>query len=176
MNGADDSISTFEFTSGALRGSHLTLYPGCLVHRGDAGLETVPLHAIAAARVAFERDARGLGWGVALLAGALVLLLVSAPLAALAARWASKVAADQVMAEALLASFRFFEGLAKLLPTAAFFTALGGLAVFLLGWLGHTTLTLTLAAVERAYPVRGRNFLLFDFAEALSERIMLQKR
>lgn len=178
-------ISTFEFTSGAMRGSHLSLYSGCLVHRGDTGLETVPLHAIAAARVAFERDARKLGWGVALLAVALVLLALASPLASLAGGAAGEVAAQlraeassggQGVAGALLAIFRFLERLAKLLPTVAFAAALGGLALFLLGWFGRTTLTLTLAAVERAYAVRGRNPMLFDFAESLSERIMLQRR
>jgi len=51
-------IARFDFAGGALRGTHLTLYPNCIVHRGDAQLETVPLAAIASARVGFERDAR----------------------------------------------------------------------------------------------------------------------
>jgi len=41
-----------------------------------------------------------------------------------------------------------------------------------LGWLGSTTLTLTLAGAERVYPIRGRDPRLLDFAEALSERVV----
>jgi hypothetical protein len=41
---------------------------------------------------------------------------------------------------------------------------------------GRTTLLVSLPGAERAYPVRGRDTLLLDFAEALSERLMLLKQ
>jgi hypothetical protein len=34
-----------------------------------------------------------------------------------------------------------------------------------------TTLTLSFAATERAFPVRGRNHLLVQFAEAVAEQL-----
>ena len=77
----------FEFTSGAQRGSHLMLYPRCLVHRSESHLETVPLARIDAIKVSFDRDTRRLGWGIACVVVALILLIVSAPLE-MRARWA----------------------------------------------------------------------------------------
>ena len=50
----------------------------------------------------------------------------------------------------------------------------GALGAF--GWIGRTTLLVSLPGAERLYPVRGRDTLLLDFAEALSERLMLLKR
>jgi hypothetical protein len=178
-------IARFDFAGGALRGTHLTLYPSCLVHRGEAQLETMPLAAIAGVRVAFERNARALGWGVALIAAALVLLALSGPLAGLAAGAAGELApqlnsdapaAGRGIAGVLHATFRFLQALANLFPTLAAALGLGGVAALIVGWLGATTLTLTVAASERPYAVRGRNETLLDFAEALTERLMLLKR
>ena len=56
-------LTRFEFTSGLQRGSHLALYPRCLVHRSESYLETVPLSALAAVGVSFARDSRKLRWG-----------------------------------------------------------------------------------------------------------------
>jgi hypothetical protein len=41
------------------------------------------------------------------------------------------------------------------------------------GWLGSTTLVVALPGSERVYSVRGRDPQLLEFAEALSERLML---
>jgi len=178
-------IARFDFAGGALRGTHLTLYPNCIVHRGDAQLETVPLAAIASARVGFERDARAIGRGAFLIVLALALLAVGGPLASLAGGAAGEMAsqlrsnapaAGQGIAGVLLATFRFLEAVANLFPALAAALGLGGLASAILGWLGATTLTLTIAASERPYAVRGRNETLLDFAEALAERLMLLKR
>src|SRR3989442_10141418 len=84
MSDAGPAITRFDFAAGGLRGTHLTLYPNCLVHRGYAHLETLPLASIASGRVAFERDERKLGWGAALGLIALLLLGLAAPLAAFA--------------------------------------------------------------------------------------------
>ena len=77
-------ITTYDFTSGPLRGTHLTLFPDSLLHRGGAFAETIPMRAVAGIRVAFARDERLIGWGTALVVVALVLVGVSGPLAALA--------------------------------------------------------------------------------------------
>jgi cyanate permease len=63
------------------------------------------------------------------------------------------------------------EGLAELMPVvaAAFLGWGGSLVVF--GWLGTTTLVLTLPAAERAYAVRGQNRMLSEFAELVAERV-----
>src|SRR2546427_11103986 len=82
MSDAGPAITRFDFAAGGLRGTHLTLYPNCLVHRGYAHLETLPLASIASVRVAFERDERKLGWGAALVIIALLLLGIAPPLAA----------------------------------------------------------------------------------------------
>ena len=68
------ALVRFDFTSGALRGSQLMLYPRCLVHRSDSHLETMPLARVTALKVSFEREPRRLGWGVALVIAALLLL------------------------------------------------------------------------------------------------------
>jgi hypothetical protein len=64
---------------------------------------------------------------------------------------------------------------ASLLPAAALACVIGGGALCALGWIGTTTLLVSLPGAERVYPVRGRSTLLLDFAEALSERLMLRK-
>jgi hypothetical protein len=172
------AISRFDFTSGLLRGSYFTLYSSCLVHRGEQHLETLPLAAIAAMRVAFERDPRKLGWGISLALIALILFLISRPLAEVAAGAAAEMAATggTGVAQALHGLFVFFGAVAKLLPLAAFACLAAGIGLGVLGWLGSTTLVLDLAGSQRVYPVRGRNPGLMDFSEAVSERLMSLKR
>ena len=62
---AGPAITRFDFTGGLLRGSHFTLYSTCLVHRGSAHLETLPLACIASLRVAYERDSRKIAEDIA---------------------------------------------------------------------------------------------------------------
>jgi hypothetical protein len=175
---ASPAISRFDFTTGALRGSHFTLYATCLVHRGEQLLETLPLARIAALRVAYERDPRKVVWGVSLVLIALIVFLVSGPLRELAQGAAAEMAAagGHGVAQALQALFRFFAALAGLLPLVALACVAGGVALAVLGWLGSTTLMLDLAGSQRSYPVRGRNSGLLDFSEAVSERLMILKR
>ena len=170
---APAALTRFEFTSGLHRGSHLALYPRCLVHRSASQLETVPLAAIASLRVAFLRDARRLRWGAALVVLALLLLAVAGPLGSLAAESANDMASGgaQGVARALYGLFHFLEGVASLMPAAALACALGGAALAVYGWRGTTTLTLGLGGAERSYRVRGRDTLLLDFAESVSERL-----
>jgi len=168
------ALRRFDFTAGMLRGTHLTLYPACLVHRGEQHLETMPLAAIASVRVAFERDVRKLAWGAVLVLVALVLLAIASPIAGFASGAAAELAAagTQGVARGLLAFFQFLEAVGSLLPAVGLACALGGAALGALGWMGATTLALALPGSERVFTARGRDPRLLDFAEALSERVM----
>jgi hypothetical protein len=185
MNDADAPVANFDFTSGALRGSHVVLYPACLVHRGRDRLETIPIAAIAALRIGFERELRAIRWAAVLLLLALIVFALSGPLASLAGAAAAEVATHahgeagagrQSVADILVSAFRGMQTAARLLPVLGGLLGAGGAALAALGWLGYTTLTLTLGAAERAYSVRGRNRMLFDFTEILSERMLKAKR
>jgi len=171
------ALTRFEFTSGLLRGSHLLLYPRYLVHRGGHEIETVSFAHVNSVRVSFQRNPRQLGWGVALIIVALVLLALSAPIGSLAHGAAQEMlGSGQGVARALYGVFRFIEMVAALLPAIALACALGGAALAVLGWRGSTTLTLFLSGAERVYSVRGRDTLLLDFSELVSERVMAQPR
>jgi hypothetical protein len=171
---AGPAITRYDFTSGALRGSHFTLYANCLIHRGATQMETLPLAGIAALRVAYERDWRKLGWGIALFIIALLVFAISGPLTALAEAGAAEMAAagGHGIASVLHGVFRFFAAVASLLPLAALLCAAGGIALAVLGWTGRTTLVLDFAGSERVYSVMGRNPALLDFSEAVGERLM----
>jgi hypothetical protein len=171
------ALTRFEFASGMLRGSQLMLYPRCLVHRSEAHLETIPLARVTALRVSFERHPRQLGWGVALVVFALVMLAIASPMGSVAHGAAQEMAASaQGVARTLFSLFRVVEMIAALLPALALACALGGAALGVLGWRGSTTLSLILAGAERLYSVRGRDTLLLDFAELVSERLMASAR
>ena len=183
MSDAGGIITRFDFPSGALdlaalRGSHLVLHGHYLVHRGAARLETLPLATIASVRVNFERNARRMVWGGALVIIALLVLAASGPMAQLAGGAAQEMAAagGHGVARALHGFFRVVEAIANMLPLAALAAAVGGAALAVLGWMGSTTLSLVFAGTERSYTARGRNTRLLDFAEAVSERLILLKR
>lgn len=186
MSAPVDAIaSRFDFERGPLAGTTLALHEHVLVHRGPGMLETVPLAAIAALRIAYRRDEARICWAVALLVLALGLWALAGPLAGYASSAAGEIVTQaknesagggQGVASALLATFRGLEAAARLLPVVASALAAAGIALGVLGWWGTTTLTLTLAAVERDYSVRGRNGMLYDFAEALSDRLLARGR
>jgi len=172
------AITRFAFANGVLRGTHLTLYPTCLVHRGDTHLETLPLAGMTAVRVAFERDTRKLGWGVGLVLAALLMLAIAGPLGSFASGAANDMASagPQGVPKAMHAFFRLLEALASLLPVLALACVIGGGALCTFGWMGGTSLVVSLPGSERVYPARGRDTMLLDFAEALSERLTLPRR
>ena len=58
-----------------------------------------------------------------------------------------------------------------MLPVAAFACIAGGAAMVVFGWIGTTTLMLSLPGADRAYAVRGQSRVLVDFAELLAERV-----
>ena len=171
------ALTRFDFTTGANRGSQLMLYPRCLVHRSASQLETVPLSRVTAIKVSFKRDARRVGWGIACVLTALLLLAVSSSLGSFAHGAAQEMTASgQGVARALYSLFRFIEVVAAVLPAIALAGAIGGAMLTVLGWRGATTLTLTLGGAERAYSVRGRDPRLLDFAEMAAERLMTAAR
>jgi hypothetical protein len=178
MTDAGAALTRFDFTNGEQRGSHLTLFPHCLVHRGDSYLETMPLATIASVRVAYVRNARLLGWGFALVVVALLLLLAASPLASLSAGAAAELAAsgNHGVARGLYGFFRVLEALANALPLVALAAVLGAAVLAGFGWFGNTVLTLTFAGAERVFPMRGRNTRLLDFSEAVAERLVQAKR
>ena len=177
MSEAGAAITRFDFKSGLARGSNMTLYATCLVHRSDFHLETLPLAALASVRVAFERNLAWMIWGGVMVFVALVLLAVSGPLAALAGSAAGEVAVNATgVAAALATFFRVVEALANALPWLAGLLALCGGTLGGFGWVGGTTLGVTFAGGERQYSVHGRSTRLLDFAEAIAERLMLLRR
>lgn len=175
---ADAPLTEYEFRGGALRGSYLTLFPNRLVHRGGDYAESVPLAQLAAVRIAFEREPRKINWAIVLAVAALVLLAVAGPLQTWAGAAATEVA-EHARPESpaggvpgvLQWAFRLLGAIAGFLPTLAAALLVWAAALAAIYWFGVTTLTLTFAAVERAYPVRGRNRLLFDFAETLADQL-----
>jgi hypothetical protein len=167
----EPQVASFDFPSGPLRGTHLTLYAARLMHQGGGHMESLSLGAIAAVSVGYHRDTRRIGWGVTLTFAALVLFALYRPLGAFAAGVGAEVADAQAMGQLLRAVFRALEVFAGLMPVlgVAFLAWAGTLIYF--GWQGTTILVLTLTAIERVYEVRGRNHLLLDFAELVAERV-----
>ena len=87
------AVTRFAFERGEFRGTNLTLFATCLVHRGDNHLETLPFAGMSAVRVTFERDPRKIGWGIALVMVALLLLAIAGPLERFAA-WMQRTAGE----------------------------------------------------------------------------------
>jgi len=174
----DVPVAEFEFRGGALRGALLTLYPNRIVYQGAGSMETVPLAQLSAVRVGFEREPRKLNWAIGLLVVAFLLASVAGPLQGFAAAAAAEVA-EHARREGttggvtgvLMASFKALGSFAGLLPAAAAALTAWAAALGVFYWLGFTTLTLSFAAVERSYSVRGRDGFLFEFAEVVSDRL-----
>ena len=166
----DELLTEFDFGSGG----RLTLYTNRLVLHGADAMESVTLAHLASVRVAFERDSRKLNWAAGLLVLALLLAMASGPLQGLATELAAGIKEQtgrETFDAVLRSSAAALHALARLLsPLAAALTVLAA-ALLVFFWLGVTTLTLSFAAAERAFPVRGRNPLLVQFAEAVAEQL-----
>jgi hypothetical protein len=174
----DDPLAEFEISSGALRGSRLTLYANRLVHAGGESMETVPLGQLASVGVAFERDPGKLNWAIVLLVLALMLLAISGPMQSGIAALAAGIKENpgrESLEGVLLASFSVLGGLARLLPVLALVLAAVAVALLVFFWLGVTTLRLNFAAVEREFAVRGRNLFLIQFAETVAAQLAARK-
>lgn len=164
-------IANYEFSAGALRGTQLSLYGTRLLHHGVGQMDSMALGAIAAVRVGYERDVRRMGWGVVLALLALLLFAVAGPLSGAAAEAAAEINGDHSVARSLRGTLLVLGAMASLLPAAGVACLLGGGALAAFGWIGTTTLVLSLPAADRAYSVRGQNRMLADFAELLAERV-----
>lgn len=164
-------IAAFHFASGPLRGTQLSLFSGRLLHHGAGQMESIALGAVAAVSVGYARDPRRLGWGAAFVVLALLLFLLAGPLASVAAESAAEINGSNAVAHLLRGTLLALGGLASVLPAAGVGCLLGGAALAVFGWIGTTTLALSLPAAERAYGVRGQNRLLVDFAELVAERV-----
>jgi hypothetical protein len=164
-------IASFDFSTGPLRGTQLSLYGTRLLHHGVGHMDSMALGAMAAVRVSYERDLRRIGWGVVLALVALLLFVVAGPLSGAAADAAVEVSGNQSVARLLRGTLHALGALASLLPTVGVACVFGGGALAFFGWVGATTLVLCLPGADRAYAVRGRNRLLVDFAELVAERV-----
>ena len=170
-------ITEHRFASGEWRGTHLTLYPGRLVHDGGSVVEHMPLAHVAALRIEFSRDGRKLKWAAIFLVAALILAFLSAPLQAVARKAADEVA-EQAKRDggsgtttALQQVFHGIERGAGQLPAVSWLAGILALVQFGLYLWGRTILTLVVGGVEREYLVRGRDRMLMEFAESLSARL-----
>jgi len=164
-------IASFQFDHGPLRGTQLALYAARLLHQGTGQMESITLSAVAAVRVGFESDLRRIGWGAVLIVLALLLFLAAGPLSGLAVDAAAEITGKNAVAQLLRGTLHALGAMASLLPAAGVACLLGGDALVAFGWIGMTTVVLSLPATERAYSVRGQNRMLADFAELLAERV-----
>lgn len=164
-------IASFPFASGPERGTQISLFGTRLVHQGVGQMESIALAAIAAVGVAYARDYRRIGWGAALVVLAILLFAVSGSLSGAAAEAAAAVGGEHSVARLLRGTLYVLGVLAALLPAAGVAALAGGGALIAFGWIGTTTLVVSLPAGARAYPVRGQNRMLVDFTELVAERV-----
>jgi hypothetical protein len=168
-------IATYPFLTGPLRGTQLSLFASRLLHQGAGQMESIALSAIAAVRVGYERNFRKIAWGVVLVLLAALLFAIAGPLSGAAAEAAAEINGANSIARLLRGTLLVLGALASILPAAGVASLLGGGALAAFGWIGTTTMVLSLPSSENAYPVRGQNRTLVDFAELLAERIAQQK-
>lgn len=164
-------IANFDFSGGPLRGTQLSLYGTRLLHHGVGQMDSMALSAIAAVRCSYDRDVRRMVLGVVLVLLAVLLFAVAGPLSGAAADAAAEVSGNHSIARLLRGTLLVLGALASVLPAVGVACILGGGALCAFGWIGATTLMLSLPGADRAYAMRGQNRLLVDFAELLAERV-----
>lgn len=176
----DDVRAAFDFRRGALQGARFTLYSARLLYQARNCTESIQLGAVGAVRIAFERHARKLGWAVVLALLALLFFAAAGPLASMASGAVTDVRgqlqqnggnAAHGVAGVVLSGLQLFHVVARFLPIGGALLGVWAIAWAILGWIGATTLTISLGAVERSYRARGRDVQLLDFAEALSTAV-----
>lgn len=168
-------IASYLFATGPLRGTQLALFAARLQHQGAGYMESIALSAVSAVRVGYERDVGRIAWGVVLFVLAALLFAVSGPLSGAAAEAAAEINGAHAVAKLLRGTLLALGAVASVLPAAGVACLLGGGALAAFGWIGTTTIVLSLTASDRAYAVRGQNRPLVDFAELLAERVAQQK-
>jgi hypothetical protein len=165
------SLAAFEFTRGDLAGSHLALFDSRLVHRGAGHFEAISLGHIGAVSVGFERDSGRIASGGVLLFIGLALLAAFWPLRMLVGAAIADVAAQAQGGGFLPAALRMIDFCVALLPFASVAFILWATANLALGWTGETVLRVLVASSERAYVTRGKDPVLFEFAESVAAQI-----
>ena len=172
---ADAPITEIELRSGLQAGARLTLFANRVVHTAQDAFEIVPLSQLAAVGVAYQRDARKLNWAIVLIAVALALAALSAPLRDWLLSVSAKLAAEPGRRESLdavlIGAFSALGAIARALSPLAGLLALLAAGLVALFWLGTTTLTLSAGGVDRVFSVRGRNLQLNDFAHAVGTQL-----
>ncbi len=127
--------------------------------------------------MAYEREPETRMGQAAVLGIVALIVLAVYPAAAggagLRARRARRPAAGR-QPRFLLAALQALDLLAAVLPAVALGLARWGVLRFVHGWLGYTALTVLCGAGERVYTAPRRDAALFEFGDALSDR--LQKR
>jgi len=171
---ADTLVAEYEVARGPQRGLRLSLYQGRVAVHGGDDSEVVALPHLASVRVAFERDAAKLNWGIVLAVLALAAFAASGPLqgwiGATVARLSEHARTDS-LDSLLLVVMTVLGGAASLLPALAGALVAGAVALAVYFWLGRTTLTLYFAGTERACAVRGRDRRLIEFAELIADQV-----
>lgn len=174
----DTPITEYSFRSGDDRGSRLTLYPGRLVHDGGNVIEQIAVGQLSSVRVEFFREQKKLKWAIIFIVIAVILNVISGPLVHV-----TQVAADEVAEHArkekitggipgvLHLAFRAMERGAGMLPSLGWLLILWSAVLLGLYWWGRTSMTLAFGASEREYVVRGREPMLYEFADAVSGRL-----
>ncbi len=167
---SEASLATLEFRRGDLAGSHLSLFGACLIHRGADSFETIHLDRIGALQVAFERNAGRIAWGGALVFSAVLLVWAYMPMRMVVAAMAGEVS-PQVAGTFLPVALRAVAFCVSLLPFASLALAAWGATWLVQGWIGETVIRVAVGSGERAFACRGRDPLLFEFAESVSAQI-----
>ena len=161
-------LANFEFLSGELRGSTLSLLPARLVHSGTDFTDTLQLDHVGALRVAFERDFGRITRGGLLLLAAVALLAIYRPVQSLLAATFGELATQSQGSSAfLLAALHAVEFGVGLLPLLAAGLVLWAGAWLALGWIGNTVLVVVVTPVEKVFATRGRDVALFEFAQSV---------
>jgi hypothetical protein len=164
-------LASFEFPRGALAGSHLSLFASGLVHRSADHFESIPLDNIGSIGVGFERDSGRIAWGCVLVLIAAVLLLAFFSLRPLVASAVAEASTQAQGGSFLSAALRMLDLCVAVLPAASVAAALWGAALLTLGWIGETVLRVAIAPSERVFATRGRDPVLYEFAESVAARI-----
>ncbi|HEX5092670.1 MAG TPA: hypothetical protein VFV84_08290 [Burkholderiales bacterium] len=168
-------LATYPFLTGPLRGTQLALFASRLLHQGPGQMESIALSAIAAVRVGYQRNFGRIAWGAVLILVAILLVVIAGPLSGAAAEAAAEINGANSIARLLRGTLVLLGAVASILPAAGVASLLGGGALAAFGWIGTTTMVLSLPSAENAYPVRGQNRTLVEFAELLAERVAQHK-
>ena len=159
MTETGPAITRYAFTSGVLRGTHLTLIPPASCTAATTTSRRCRSRGITAVRVAFQRDTRKLGWGIGLVVIALLLLAIAGPLGSFAAArratWPPARRRDARRCRPSSARSRRWRACCR---SPRSLCVIGGGALCALGWMGGPRCSSSACrAPSASTPVRGRD-------------------